>query len=157
LTPFRVALLLAALCAVAVWQAAVIPESAIQMAVGPSLVPAVIVGLLCVTTLLYGISAWRGRQVDESRNEGEDPLPGSLRRVLFLLGGGLAFMAGVSFAGFVIPAAVCGMGIARAFDAPLGWKSAGICGAVALAFWSLFSLVLGVNLGPALPSLPALP
>lgn len=145
--------MLALLCGVAIWQSAVIPESAIQMAVGPSLVPGVIVGLLCLTTVLYAISAWRGRQVDESLAEGANPLPGSLVRLAFLFAGGLVFMAGVSLAGFVVPAALCGMCIARAFDAPLGWKSALICGAIALVFWSLFSLVLGVSLGPALPGL----
>ena len=41
MTPLRVALLLAAVCAVAGWQVTLIPESAIQMAVGPVLVPAV--------------------------------------------------------------------------------------------------------------------
>lgn len=149
MTPLRVALLLILLCGVAVWQAFVIPESAIQMAVGPSLVPAVIVGLLGLTSVLYAISALRGRQVDESLAEGAQPLPGGLIRLAFLVAGGLVFMAGVSLAGFVVPAALCGMCIARAFDAPLGWKSALICGAIALVFWTLFSLVLGVSLGPA--------
>lgn len=153
MTPLRVALLLALLCGVAVWQAAVIPESAIQMAVGPSLVPGVIVGLLCLATVLYAISAWRGRQVDESLAEEARPLDGSLRRFLFLMGGGAVFMAGVSFAGFILPAAVCGMCIARAFDAPLNLKSAAICGAIAAVFWALFAVVLGVGLGPALPGL----
>ena len=153
MTPLRVALLLGLLCVVAVWQAFVIPESAIQMAVGPSLVPAVIVGILGLTSVLYAISAWRGRQVDESLAEGAQPLPGSLARLAFLVAGGLVFMTGVSLAGFVVPAALCGMCIARAFDAPLGWKSAVICSAIALVFWSLFSLVLGVSLGPALRGL----
>lgn len=153
MTPLRVALLLALVCGVASWQAFVIPESAIQMAVGPSLVPAAIVGMLSLTCALYAISAWRGRQVDESLAEGAQPLPGGLARLAFLVAGGLVFMAGVSLAGFVVPAALCGMCIARAFDAPLGWKSAMICSAIALVFWSLFSLVLGVSLGPALRGL----
>ena len=153
MTPLRVALLLGLLCGVAVWQAFVIPESAIQMAVGPSLVPAVIVALLSLTSVLYAISAWRGRQVDESLAEGAQPLQGGLVRLAFLVAGGVVFMAGVALAGFVVPAALCGMCIARAFDAPLGWKSALICGAIALVFWSLFSLVLGVSLGPALRGL----
>lgn len=153
MTPLRVALLLSLLCAVAVWQALVIPQSAIQMAVGPSFMPAVIVGMLGLTSGLYAISAWRGRQVDESLAEGAQALPGSLARLAFLVAGGLVFMAGVSLAGFVVPAALCGMCIARAFDAPLGWKSAVICSLIALVFWTLFSLVLGVSLGPALRGL----
>lgn len=60
-------------------------------------------------------------------------------------------MALVAPLGFVIPAALCGMGVARAFDAPLGLKSALVCGAIAAVFWFVFARLLGVGLGPALP------
>ena len=151
MTPWRVALVLAAVCAVAAWQVGVIPESLMQMTVGPTLVPAVVVGGLSVLTLLYGLSAWRGQQADESLQDDQQPLPGANRRLVFLLGGGLAFMALVVPLGFVVPATLCGMGVARAFDAPLGLKSALLCGAIASSFWLLFAQVLGVGLGPALP------
>ena len=151
MTPLRVALLLGILCGVAAWQVGVIPESAIQMAVGPSLVPGVIVGALALASLAYGISAWRGAQTDESLEEGQQPLPGASRRLWVLLGGGVVFMVSVSWAGFVVPAALCGMAIARAFDAPFGLRSAAVCGAIAAVFWWLFARVLGVGLGPALP------
>ncbi len=151
MTPLRVALVLAALCGVAAWQVGVIPESLMQMTVGPTLVPAVVVGGLTVLTLLYGLSAWRGQQADESLQDDQQPLPGANRRLVFLLGGGLAFMALVVPLGFVVPATLCGMGVARAFDAPLGLKSALLCGAIATVFWLLFAQVLGVGLGPALP------
>lgn len=151
MTPVRVSLLLAVLCLVAAWQVTVIPESAIQMTVGPILVPALIVGLLCLASLLYGISAWRGRQVDESLAEDQRPLPGSQGRMLTLLAGGAAFMAGVSHLGFLLPATVCGMCIAKAFDAPFHLKSVLICGGIATGFWYLFAQVLGVGLGPAGP------
>ena len=151
MTPIRVALILAALCGVAAWQVGVIPESLMQMTVGPTLVPAVVVGGLAVLTLLYGLSAWRGQQADESLQEDQQPLPGANRRLSFLLGGGLAFMVLVVPLGFVVPGTLCGMGVARAFDAPLGLKSALLCGAIATLFWLLFAQVLGVGLGPALP------
>ena len=151
MNPLRVALILAALCGVAAWQVGVIPESLMQMTVGPTLVPAVVVGGLSVFTLLYGLSAWRGQQADESLQEDQQPLPGANRRLVFLLGGGLAFMALVVPLGYVLPATLCGMGVARAFDAPLGLKSALLCGAIASTFWLLFAQVLGVGLGPALP------
>jgi len=151
MTPLRVALILAALCGVAAWQVGVIPESLMQMAVGPRLVPAVVVGGLAVLTLLYGWSAWRGLQADESLQDDQQPLPGANRRLVFLLGGGLAFMTLVVPLGFVVPATLCGMGVARAFDAPLGLKSALLCGTIATLFWLLFAQVLGVGLGPALP------
>ena len=151
MTPFRVSLVLAVICLVAAWQVTVIPESAIQMTVGPMLVPAVIVGLLSFASLLYGISAWRGRQVDESTLPDQQPLPGSQRRMLTLLAGGFAFMLGVPFLGFWVPGTLCGMCIARSFDAPFNLKSAFICGAITAGFWSLFAQVLGVGLGPATP------
>lgn len=149
--PLHVALLLLGVSAVAAWQVTVIPSSAMQMTVGATLVPAIVVGLLALVALLYGISAWRGRQVDESLEPDQTPLPGSRARLLYLLGGGAAFMALVAPLGFVIPAALCGMGVARAFDAPLGVKSALVCGGIAAVFWFVFARLLGVGLGPALP------
>jgi hypothetical protein len=151
MTPLRLALILMAICGVAAWQVTIIPESAIQMAVGPTLVPAVIVGALTLFSVLYGISAWRGRQVDESLAPEQTPLPGSQRRMLTLLMGGVLFMALVDLIGFVIPATLCGMCIAKAFDAPFGWKSTSICVSISAFFWWLFAILLGVGLGPALP------
>lgn len=151
MTPLRIAILLALLCGVAAWQVSLIPESLMQTTVGPTLVPAMVVGGLAVLTLAYGWSAWRGRQADESLQDGQTPLPGANRRLLFLLGGGLAFMALVAPLGFIIPGTLCGMGVARAFDAPLNLKSFTICGLIAATFWTVFAHVLGVGLGPGLP------
>jgi hypothetical protein len=111
----------------------------------------VVVAGLSVLALLYGISAARGRQVDESQAEDQTPLPGATTRLLSLLGGGVAFIALIGPLGFIIPGMLCGMGVARAFDAPLGLKSLGICAAIATTFWLLFAVVLGVGLGPGLP------
>ena len=151
MNPLRVALLLVALCGLAAWQVTVIPESMMQMTVGPVLAPAVIVAALSVLAVLYGISAWRGRQTDESHAPDQSPLPGANVRVISLLGGGAAFIALVVPLGFVIPGTLCGMGVARAFDAPLNLKSALVCGAIASTFWFVFAQLLGVGLGPALP------
>lgn len=151
MTPLRVALLLAALCGVAAWQVSVIPQSLMQMTVGATLVPAVVTAGLAVLTVLYGISAWRGRQADESLQEDQAPLPGANTRMVFLLAGGLAFMALVIPLGFIIPGTLCGMGVARAFDAPLNLKSLTICGLIATTFWVVFAQILGVGLGPGLP------
>ena len=151
MTPFRVALLLLTLCGVAAWQVSVIPESMMQMTVGPVLAPAVIVAALSAFAVLYGVSAWRGRQTDESQAPDQSPLPGANVRVLSLLGGGVAFITLVIPLGFVIPGTLCGMGVARSFDAPLGLKSALVCAAIASLFWFVFAQLLGVGLGPALP------
>jgi hypothetical protein len=149
MTPFRLALCLLALGLVGAWQVTLIPESPIQMPVGPILTPAVVVGLLLVIALLYGLSAWRGSQLDAVLGDDGQPLPGANRRMLMLLGGGAAFVLLAVPLGFVIPATLCGMGVARAFDEPLGWRSALVCGTIALLFWILFAQVLGVGLGPA--------
>lgn len=151
MTPFRVGLILLAVSAVAAWQATVIPQSLMQMTVGATLVPALIVGGLALVSLLYALSAWRGRQVDTSLAPDQSPLPGANTRLLYFLAGGVLFMATVSPLGFVLPAAACGMCVARAFDAPFGLKSGAICSLVAAAFWVLFARLLGVGLGPALP------
>ncbi len=150
MTPLRLAVLLLLIAAAAVWQVTVIPQSLMQMTVGPVLAPAVVVGGLAVLALLYGVSAWRGRQIDVSQAEDQTPLPGSSRRLASLLAGGVLFMAGVGPLGFVLPATLCGMGVARAFDAPLGWRSALVCGAIASVFWLVFARLLGIGLGPAL-------
>ncbi len=151
MTPVRVALLLVILCGVAAWQVTVIPASMMQMTVGPVLAPGVIVAALSVFAVLYGVSAWRGRQTDEAQAPDQSALPGAHTRVLSLLGGGVAFIALVIPLGFVVPATLCGMGVARAFDAPLGLKSALVCAAIASSFWVVFAQLLGVGLGPALP------
>jgi len=151
MTPLRLALLLLAVCGVAAWQLTVIPQSLMQMTVGPLLAPGAIVAGLTLAALLYGWSAWRGLQVDLSQDTGQEALPGSTTRLLILLGGGVAFIVLVIPLGFVLPAALCGMCIARAFDAPFNTKSALICGLIATVFWVVFARLLGVGLGPALP------
>ena len=153
MTPLRLAFLLLALCGVAAWQLSVIPPSLMQMTVGPVLAPAAIVVALTLVALLYGLSAWRGRQVDLSQGDGQEALPGSTTRLLSLLGGGVVFIVLVIPMGFVLPATLCGMCIARAFDAPFNAKSLLICGLIAGVFWFVFARLLGVGLGPALPGL----
>ena len=151
MTPLRLALLLLAVCGVAAWQLTVIPQSLMQMTVGPLLAPAAIVTALTLVALLYGWSAWRGRQVDLSHDSGQEALPGATTRMLSLLGGGVAFIVLVIPLGFVLPATLCGMCIARAFDAPFTRQSLLICSLIAGVFWFVFARLLGVGLGPALP------
>jgi Tripartite tricarboxylate transporter TctB family len=149
--PTHVGAILAFICAVAFWQLGQIPESAIQMAVGPSAAPRAVVAFFAVVTVLYCISAWRGRQVDDSLEPEQSALPGATLRLLSLFAGGLVFIAGVTWAGFVLPATLCGMLVARGFDAPLGLKSALICMGISVTLWALFAKALGVGLGPATP------
>ena len=148
--PVHVAIGLLVLCAVALWQVTVIPESLMQMTVGPVLAASAVAIGLTVVSLLYGLSALRGRQIDESHEPDQSALPGRGARLLYLLAGGVVFGGAVTVAGFVLPATVCGMLVARAFDAPVGLRSLAVCGGIAVAFWVLFALILGVGLGPAL-------
>ena len=149
MTPLRVALALLLICALAAWQVSVIPQSLMEMAVGASLVPAAVVAGLSLASAAYALSAWRGRQLDESLDPEQAALPGAMGRLLGLLAGGALFMLLVAPLGFVLPATLCGMCIARAFGAPLGLKSLLICGAIAAVFWLVFARLLGVGLGPA--------
>jgi len=151
MTPFRVGLVFAAVCAVAFWQLGDIGQSAIQMAVGPVAVPRAVVALFALMTVLYLVSAWRGRQVDESRAPEQSALPGAARRLAWLFSGGVLFIGGVAWLGFIAPATACGMCVAQAFDAPFGVRSVVVCGSIAVTLWALFSQVLGVGLGPATP------
>ena len=152
LMPRVVSVLLALGWCVAAWQVFLIPESGILMTVGAREVPAAVVVFLGGVIAVYAIGAWRGRQPD-LRADGEEPEAGALGRTLWLLGGGAAFMALVQPLGFILPAALCGMGVARAFDAPLSWRSALICLLVAGVFWATFAAGLGVGLGPAFAGL----
>ena len=149
MTPLRVALALLLICALAAWQVSVIPRSLMEMAVGASLVPAAVVAGLSLASVAYALSAWRGRQLDESLDPEQAALPGAMGRLLSLLIGGALFMLLVTPMGFVLPATLCGMCIARAFGAPVGLKSLLICSAIAAVFWLVFASLLGVGLGPA--------
>jgi len=65
-----------------------------------------------------------------------------------MLGGGLAFILLAKLIGFLIPAALCGLGVSMAFDAKFNVKTLLMVFAIAGAFWTLFSAILGVDLGP---------
>lgn len=153
LMPRIVSLLLAAVWCVSAWQVFLIPESAIQMTVGAREVPAAVVVFLGGIIGVYAVGAWRGRQPDLRGEGGQEPEPGALSRMGWLLGGGAAFIALVQPLGFIIPAALCGVGVARAFDAPLSWRTGVICLLIASVFWVTFAAGLGVGLGPALPGM----
>lgn len=151
MTPLHLGAIMAATCAVAFWQLGDIGQSAIAMAVGPSGAPSALVALFALMVVVYTVSAWQGGQIDESQEPDQSALPGSGKRLASLFLGGLLFMAGVTWLGFVAPATVCGMCVARAFDAPFNAKSALICGTFSAILWFLFAQLLGVGLGPATP------
>ena len=135
-------------CALAVWQVFSIPESTIQSEVGPILAPSILVALLTLLSVFYLVAAIRNQAPDCIHHDEERPLPGGKKRVAFLLGGGLSFILLAKVIGFLIPATLCGLGVAMAFDAKFNIKTILMVLAIAGAFWTLFSALLGVDLGP---------
>lgn len=143
-----VASFLLVFCGVAVWQVLSIPESTMYSEVGPVLAPSILVGLLSLLGVFYLLSAIGSKAPDCVHQEEERPLPGGSRRVLYLLGGGFAFILLTKLIGFLIPATLCGLGVSMAFDAKFNIRTILMVLAIASAFWTLFSAILGVDLGP---------
>ena len=138
---------------IAAWQVTRIPASPMYAEVGATLVPAAVTVLLGVVAVFYGISALRGTAPDAVAEPGQEPLPGADSRLAFFIGGCLSFSVLVGLIGFWLAGTIGGIGVARSFDARLGASTAAICAAIALAFWVLFAVILGIDLGPFVPGL----
>ena len=143
-----VASFLLVFCGVSVWQLFKIPESTMYSEVGPVLAPSVLVGLLTLLAVFYVFSAFQNKAPDCINIAESQPLPGSIKRVFYLLSGGVVFIIGAKILGFLIPAALCGLGVAMAFDAKFSLRSLTVVFAIAAVFWGIFSPLLGVDLGP---------
>jgi hypothetical protein len=135
-------------CALAVWQVFRIPESTIHSEVGPILAPSILVALLSLLGVFYLITTISNKAPDCTHQAEDRPLKGGSTRVLYMLGGGLAFIMLAKVIGFLIPAALCGLGVSMAFDAKFNLKTLLMVFSIAGAFWILFSAILGVDLGP---------
>jgi hypothetical protein len=140
--------LLLALCAVGIWQTTIIPESTMYSEVGPILAPSAVIGVLTILGIIYLLNSVRGKSPDCIESEEEVPLEGGNQRIFYFLVAGMVFIILVKPIGFLIPATICGVGVARSFDAPMNVKTISICLAITLSFWGLFSALLGVDLGP---------
>jgi hypothetical protein len=125
-----------------------IPESSMYSEIGPVLAPAVVIGTLSCLGIIYFIQSLKGRSPDCVENPDDVPLEAGNTRVLYFLSSGILFILLIKPIGFVIPATICGTGIARSFDAPINLKTILICLIITLSFWGLFSAILGVDLGP---------
>ena len=135
-------------CAIAVWQVFSIPESTIQSEVGPILAPSILVALLSLLGVFYLLTTISNKAPDCTHQAEDRPLKGGSTRVLCMLGGGFAFIVLAKVIGFLIPAALCGLGVSMAFDAKFNLKTLLMVFSIAGAFWILFSAILGVDLGP---------
>lgn len=143
-----VASFLLVFCGVAIWQVFSIPESTMYSEVGPVLAPSILVALLSLLGMFYLLTTISSKAPDCIHHEEERPLPGGSKRVMYLLGGGLAFILLTKLIGFLIPATLCGLGVSMAFDAKFNIKTILMVLAISGAFWTLFSALLGVDLGP---------
>lgn len=146
------------ICAVGIWQVSIIPESTIYSEVGPILAPMALITILTLLVLIYTVQSFR-RQHHSLLNQsadntpdtsGDSPLPGSRQRIMYFILAGCVFVLCIKPLGFLAPATLCGVGIAKSFDAPLNLKTVLICMLIALSFWGLFNVLLGVDLGPLL-------
>lgn len=155
MSPRVLAGLLLALVGVAAWQVTVIPVSPMYAEVGATLVPAVVTGLLGLLSLIYAALAALNRVPDATGEPGQEPLPGSMKRLAYFAGACLVFTGLVAHLGFWLAGTLGAAGVARAFDAPLGLRTLAGSAAIALAFWALFALLLGIDLGPFVPGLGA--
>ena len=142
-----VASFLLVFCALAIWQVFSIPESTIQSEVGPILAPSILVALLSLLGFFYLFTTVSNKASDCTHQEEGRPLKGGSTRVLYMLGG-LAFITLAKVIGFLIPAALCGLGVSMAFDAKFNPKTLLMVFGIAGAFWTLFSAILGIDLGP---------
>jgi Tripartite tricarboxylate transporter TctB family len=153
MSTLRLAFCLLAIAVLAIWQVMVIPSSPMYAVVGATLVPAVVVALYTICSALYALTVVRKTAVDAATDSEEAALPGAASRSVHFILGALLFVLTIKWLGFIAAATLAGMGIARAFDAPLSTKSFLICLFIAITFWAVFDLTLGVDLGPLIPLL----
>lgn len=140
--------LLLALCGIGIWQTTIIPESTMYSEVGPILAPSVVIAALTILGIIYFALSIKNKNPNCTEDEDGVPLQGGNQRIFYFLIAGMTFIILVKPLGFLIPASMCGVGIAKSFDAPFKLKTFFICTSISLAFWGLFSALLGVDLGP---------
>lgn len=147
----RFSLVLIFLCGLAIWQITQIPKSTLYDAVGASLVPKFAVGVFIFFVVLYIYqSLFNSKKLpDTVNNKNEKPLKNTINRLSYFLGGFLLFILLVKHLGFVFSGSLCGVGISRSFDTKISIKSFVISFLIAACVWTLFSVILSVNLGPA--------
>lgn len=145
--PVCMGLVLLALAALAAWQVGQIPEPPVFAAVGPAVMPKILVAVLAGLSVLYLAMSLLGRSSDARLDEHESPLPGRQGRVAWMIAGlaallGLTPVLGIGLAGVLAFAS-----IARAFDSERWGRDLLVGAIVSFAVWGLFDRLLGVSLG----------
>ena len=137
-----IALVLAVIAAVIIWQTSMMRVPPIQAKVGPQVFPYVIAGGLVLLSIGTAISAWRG-QFPARERDNYGPM-------LWIIGGLVAQMLLLGWAGFSIATAVLFAFTAKGFGRGPLWQTIPIGFVLAFAIWFVFShgLQLSLPTGP---------
>jgi putative tricarboxylic transport membrane protein len=139
---FVIALVLAAIAAVIIWQTSLMRVPPIQAKVGPTVFPYVIAIGLIVLSIGTAFSAFRGSFPAREKI--------NYRPVLWVVGGLLAQMLLIGWAGFSIGSAVLFAFVAKGFGRGPLWMTLPIGFVLAFVIWFIFSRGLQLSL-PAGP------
>ena len=139
---FVIALVLAAIAAVIIWQTSLMRVPPIQAKVGPTVFPYVIAVGLIVLSIGTAFSAFRGSFPAREKI--------NYHPVLWVVGGLLAQMLLIGWAGFSIGSAVLFAFVAKGFGRGPLWMTLPIGFVLAFVIWFIFSRGLQLSL-PAGP------
>lgn len=145
---FVIALVLAAIAAVIIWQTSLMRVPPIQAKVGPTVFPyAIAVGLILLS-IGTAVSAFRG-QFPARENVNYHP-------IIWIVGGLVAQMLLIGWAGFSIGTAVLFAFVAKGFGRGPLWLTLPIGFVLAFVIWFIFSrgLQLSLPMGPIERSIP---
>lgn len=139
---FVIALVLALIGGVIIWQTAQMRLPPIQAKVGPQVFPYVIAGGLILLAILTAISAFRG-QFPEREKDNYGPM-------LWIIGGLVGQMLLLGWAGFSVGTAVLFAFTAKGFGRGPLWQTLPIGFGLAFLIWFIFShgLQLALPTGP---------
>ena len=137
-----IALVLAAIAAVIIWQTSMMRVQPIQAKVGPQVFPYVIAGGLVLLSIGTAFSALRG-QFPAREKDNYGPM-------VWIIGGLLGQMLLLGWAGFSIATAVLFACTAKAFGRGPLWQTIPIGFVLAFVIWFIFSrgLQLALPMGP---------
>ncbi|SEQ27184.1 putative tricarboxylic transport membrane protein [Devosia sp. YR412] len=137
-----IALLLAAIAAVIIWQTSMMRVPPIQARVGPQVFPYVIAGGLILLAIGTALSAWRG-QFPAREKDNYGPM-------LWIIGGLIGQMLLLGWAGFSIGTAVLFAFTAKGFGRGPLWQTLPIGLVLSFVIWFIFSrgLQLSLPMGP---------
>ncbi len=137
-----IALVMAAIAAVIIWQTAQMRVPPIQARVGPQVFPYVIAGGLILLAIGTAVSAWRGQFPAREKD--------NLGPMAWIIGGLLAQMLLLGWAGFSLATGVLFAFTAKGFGRGPLWQTIPIGCVLAFVIWFIFArgLQLSLPTGP---------